>query len=171
MAADECGASLDSLAQDGFRFAFSLCNQSQDAEDLVQEAVARLYKKYGGIAKKALLYKTIRNIFYDHCRRSKVVSFVSYESDEQTQLRREGESEGPTAGESLDISEALSVLRPAERELIFLRYNDGLSAADIAEVTNKGRGHILSALNRAEKKMRSHMTNSFQQENGPRGNS
>lgn len=146
---------LRAYAIEGYRYALSLSHDSHDAEDLVQEAISRLYRSYGGIRHKNLLYRTIRNLFFDKWRKSKLVSMESYE--EKSGLLESIADGQRRPGAKSDVEEALSILRPEERELVFLRYNEGFSAADIARLTSKGRGTVLSALYRAEQKMKRHM--------------
>lgn len=52
------------LIQAGFRYASSLCHDSTEAKDLVQEAWVRVSRKYGD-AQKGLLFTSIRNLWID----------------------------------------------------------------------------------------------------------
>jgi len=143
----------------GYKYALSLAANKHDAEDLTQEAIARLYRKYGEIRNKGHLYRTIRNLYFDSWRRSKVVSIESIETADRVEALDE---EHRTPGGALDVEEALRILRPEERELLYLRYKDGYSAAEIAELIDRARGTVLSALYRAENKMRAHMAEGSQ---------
>ena len=57
------------LLQAGYRYALSLTHHPHDAEDFVQTACLKLYSKKGRMKSKALLFKTIRNLFFDQQRR------------------------------------------------------------------------------------------------------
>ena len=59
-------------------------------------------------------------------------------------------SNGPTSDEArLDVQEAVAKLPEDERALIVLRYYEGLSYAQMAEVLDRPAGTIASGLNRA----------------------
>lgn len=147
---------------EGYRYALSLSHNVHDAEDLVQEAVARLYKSYGKIRHKNLLYRAIRNLYFDQWRRSKVVPMESLEELASSEGQENDPQSAP--GGSNDLEEALSVLRAEERELVFLRYNEGYSASEIGKLVGKGRGTVLTALYRAEGKMKRHMQQDLAEE-------
>ncbi|MEM9158440.1 MAG: RNA polymerase sigma factor [Verrucomicrobiota bacterium] len=147
---DFCGE-FEEKVQSGYRYALSLCGKAHDAEDLTQEAVVKVLRRYGDIEKKGLLYRTIRNLYFDEWRRSKIVQMDSVEAVELERIPEDGRG---TLGREADIEYALSILNANERELLYLRYRDGFSATEIGKLINKERGTVLSALYRAEKKMK-----------------
>ena len=135
--------------QSGFRYACSLTNNRHDAEDLVQEAWLNLCRRYGVAGSRALLFTTIRNLFIDRCRRNRSVAFDSLEGAELTPAAPDSLPSG-TVG---DVETLLGLLRPGEREAVYLHYIDGRTAEEIGTLTRQPRGTVLSLLHRALKRL------------------
>lgn len=124
----------------------ALSHRVEDAEDLVQEAWLNLTRRYGTVASRALLFTTVRNLFIDQCRRRKIVHFESLDQPEPPVLPPLAAEEPGLQG---DVAALLGVLRPAEREAIFLHYYEGRTAEEISQLTGQPRGTVLSLLHRA----------------------
>jgi len=137
--------------QCGFRYALALTHHAADAEDLVQEAWLKLCRSYGGVASNALLFTAVRNLFVDQCRRKKIVHFESLDQPEAPALPPVAAEESGVKG---DLDALLAVLRPVERETLFLHYYEGHTAEEIAQLTGQPRGTVLSLLHRAIAKLR-----------------
>ena len=137
------------LVQAGFRYALSLTHSEPDAEDLVQEAWLRLYQKRGGCIERPLLFVAIRNLFVDQHRRHQLVAFERLEDADQ--WPDPDSLPGPVDTE--DLEAALAILRPEEREAIFLNSVEGYTAREIAELTRRSRNTVLSLIHRGKKKM------------------
>ena len=139
------------LALDGYRYAFALTHDSHDAEDLVQEACLRVYRRKGRLRDKAYLFTTIRNLFRDICRRRGIATFDTLQ-DDSVEDSRHGAAN--VAERRLDLEAILGALGSAEREILFLNCVEGFTAAEISKMTQRPRGTILSQLARAKKKLR-----------------
>jgi RNA polymerase sigma-70 factor (ECF subfamily) len=137
--------------QSGFRYALALTHHAADAEDLVQEAWLKLCRSYGRVESNALLFTTVRNLFVDQCRRKKIVHFESLDAPEAPELPPMAAEEPGVKG---DLDALLAVLRPVERETLFLHYYEGHTAEEIAQLTGQPRGTVLSLLHRAITKLR-----------------
>lgn len=137
-------------AQAGYRYAFSLAHNRQDAEDLVQQAWLKLTRRYGGVKTRSILFTTIRNAFYDQCRRGRVVSFVSLEASPEPVARN---PDALSSGN--DLETLLTVLRPAEREALYLNAVEGYTAKEIGRMTKTPRNTVLSLMHRARGKLAS----------------
>ena len=138
------------LVQEGYRYAFALTHHREEAEDLVQEAWVRLTRKYAGVESRPLLFRTIRNLFLDACRRRKVIQFEPEEAAEG--VAAEGTPD--TQGIRGELETLLSVLHPVEREVLHLHFYLGHTAEEIGELLDKPRGTVLSLLHRAIAKLR-----------------
>ncbi|MGK2855782.1 MAG: RNA polymerase sigma factor [Thermoanaerobaculia bacterium] len=148
---------IDAVLRGGFRYAFSLTHDRSEAEDLLQEACVSIL---GANAPwdKAYVFATIRNRFIDRYRRNQKVLFLPLEGE------RDGETiepqfaiEGWEAPDYLDngrLDRALSELRPEERETIYLAVVEGYTAQEIAGMTGRPRGTVLSLLHRTRHKLR-----------------
>jgi RNA polymerase sigma-70 factor (ECF subfamily) len=137
--------------QSGYRYALALTHHPEDAQDLVQEAWLNLCRRYGGVESNALLFTAVRNLFVDQCRRKKIVQFESLDQPESPELPPINDDEPGLKG---DLEALLAVLRPVERETVFLHYYQGHTAEEIAQLTSQPRGTVLSLLHRAIAKLR-----------------
>ncbi len=138
------------LVQFGYRYALSLNHSAHDAEDLVQEAWLRLCRRHGEVQSRAILYTTIRHLFIDRCRRAKIVAFESIDATEADYP----DSEITAPGTLDDVELLLGILRPGEREVIYLHHVEGHTAKEIGLLTGQPRGTVLSLLHRAYRKLR-----------------
>lgn len=146
------GAPDGEVLQAAFRFALSLCQNEHDAEDLVQQAVLKLCRRYGSIKNQQLMFTTIRNLFYDNLRRERVVAFESMDSESAAELPDDSISDQLW---KVDLESALEVLHENERELIYLNKVEGYSAKEISRITGEPRGTVLWRLANAMKKLKS----------------
>ena len=137
---------IHDLVQAGYRYALALTHHHYDAEDLVQQAWLKLTHRYGHVKHRTILYTAIRRLFYDQCRRGKIVSFGPLEGGPE-----------PTSSESAptcdDLDVLLAGLRPEEREAIYLNAVEGYTAREIAEQTGFPRNTVLSLIHRARGKL------------------
>ena len=149
---------LDELLNSGFRYALSLSHDPQEAEDLLHDACVNILDSDGPM-QKGYLFTTIRNRFIDRYRRSKRVLFMSLEGDRDDDGRpQEVPSDErwqmPDIIASDHLHDALAELRPDERETIFLAVVEEYTAQEIADMTDRPRGTILSLLHRTRNKLR-----------------
>ncbi len=143
--------------QRGYRYALALTHHAADAEDLVQEAWLNLSRRYGRVETNAVLLTAVRNLFVDQCRRKKIVQFDPLEDSEGAEIGESKESEPGVQG---DLEVLLAILRPVEREVLFLHYYEGRTAEEIAELTGQPRGTVLSLMHRSMAKLRQAATQS-----------
>lgn len=140
----------EDLLQSGYRFAYSLTHHREDAEDLVQQAWFNLSRRYGQVENRAILFTSIRNQFYDQCRRARIVRFESMDNAPEPATRH---AEDRVSTERGDLEILLSHLSEREREVLYLNSVEGYTAQEISEQTGTPRGTILSLLSRAKKKL------------------
>jgi RNA polymerase sigma-70 factor (ECF subfamily) len=145
-------ADLDEVLQSGFRFAYSLTHHRQDAEDLVQRAWLRLHRRYSGCDSQALMFRTLRNLFYDNCRRAKIVPFTTLDEVEDAPGVEASLDQAP--GVRGDLEVLLGLLEIAEREALYLNRIEGFTAAEIGELTGRSRNTVLGNLARAHRRLR-----------------
>ncbi len=142
---------VDALLGGGYRYAFSLTHDSAEAEDLVQDACLAMLSS-GAPWERAYFYATIRNRFIDRYRRNRKVLFVALEHDQNETIDLNWES--PDVLRDGRLERALRALNAAERETLFLSAVEGYTAEEIATLTARPRGTILSLLFRTKKKLR-----------------
>jgi len=136
----------DELVQAGYRYALSIARDHHDAEDLVQQAWLKLIRAYGKVEGTPVLFRSIRNLFYDQKRRNKIVQFEPLEFSPEP-----GKSEAN--GVAMDMAQLMARLRPEESEALYLNVVEGYTASEIASQTGSPRGTILSHIHRARQKL------------------
>ncbi|MGI9334356.1 MAG: RNA polymerase sigma factor [Gammaproteobacteria bacterium] len=139
------------LLDAGYRYALSLRAAPPDAEDLVQEAWFRLLRRYRSVRDKALLFRTIRNIYIDQYRRDRIALVQSMTDMPQA---APAPDTAELAIEVADLEAPLASLRPEEREALFLSAVEQYTASEIAKMTGRPRGTVLSLVHRARNKLR-----------------
>ncbi len=161
------------LLNSGYRYALSLAGNQQDAEDLVHDAWIRLDKRYGQCSEKALLFRTIRNLYIDQYRRRQIIYFV--DDTEQNLLASLPDTSTHTEIEKNYIAAeemqfALERLRDVERENLYLSIVEGYTADEIAKMTGTSRGTVLSLLHRSKAKLRKILKPDNDAQSDPSGN-
>ncbi|MCD6382666.1 MAG: RNA polymerase sigma factor [Candidatus Hydrothermae bacterium] len=136
-----------------YNYLFWMTGNRTEAEDVLQETFLRYYK-YGDPVEnpKAWLFKVARNVYLKRQRkRSREVSLELVGADPvmpgmQIALEREELIR--------KVREGLRKLKDHHREVIILRYMEGLSYEEIAAVLGESVGTIKSRLNRAKEKLK-----------------
>ena len=99
---------------------------------------------------KALFFTTIRNLYIDQYRRRQRVRFITLTSEHEGLSASGAVTGGDT---KVAIDQMLSKLRDIEREALFLHIAEGYSANEIATLTGRPRGTVLSLIHRSRKKL------------------
>ena len=141
------------------------------AEDLAQEAFVKAYRKLGTFDRRrklsSWLFKIAHNTTIDHLRRSRpeIVPLEATASDgEQSwEILKADEASGPARrAESSELmarlDAALGRLKPSYREILLLRFREGLAYDEIADVTGLSMGTVKVRLHRARKRLSAEMT-------------
>jgi RNA polymerase sigma-70 factor (ECF subfamily) len=134
-------------------FARFLCGSRTEADDLVQEALARTLRSLDGRAEevdlRAWCLAVIRNIFHEQLRARK---------REAARLQNAlPEEPAPPAQETLgqmrDLARALKELPPLLREAVILVGAQGLSHAEAAEICGVPVGTMKARVSRARRQL------------------
>lgn len=141
-----------------FRFASYKLSDREKAKDIVQESFVKLWEYMSSDETvdnpKALLFRIASNSIVDHYRKHKDISLDILSADgfdpaDHSQAERMvDQSEGKIALALLNKMEA------PLRDLLLLRYVDGLSVKEIAEVQKERENTISVRLHRAMKELR-----------------
>lgn len=137
-----------------------LSNKKEDVSDLTQEALLKMAKsiyQLKDISKfKPWLNQIVTNLYYDHARKNPE-NFVELDEKTFNELK---DKLGCEPGEKCLFAEldkiikmALMTLPKELRLTIVLREYEGLSYADIAEITNTAIGTVKSRISRARLKL------------------
>ena len=150
---ESSGNELEDLLQRGFRYALALSHDPDCAKDLLQDAWVAVLAARGPWT-AGYLFTAIRSRFIDQYRRQMLVVMEPVADEEAMANLAGGEREEERIRvELLSLNQALQVLRSEEREAIFLAAVEGLSAREIAKVTRRPRGTVLSLIFRARRKL------------------
>jgi RNA polymerase sigma-70 factor (ECF subfamily) len=136
------------------------------AEDLAQDAFVRAWRKLATYDSdrpfRSWMFKIAHNLAIDELRRRRPET-VPIEEPESEGLDLLGRLEDQTAldpAESLDtaralqhLEQALGQLRPAYREVILLRFREGLAYEEIAEIMDLPLGTVKTHIFRARKEL------------------
>ncbi|HEX8344367.1 MAG TPA: SigE family RNA polymerase sigma factor [Actinoplanes sp.] len=131
------------------RLAYALCGDWHTAEDLVQLAFVRLYRRWPGIRDEsvdAYARRVLVNAFLTH-RRSR-----RWESLMADPPERAAGGADPTDG--LAVRRALAGLAPRQRAAVVLRYLEDLPVAEVAALLEISEGTVKSQTARAIQSMR-----------------
>lgn len=145
---------LDDLLDRGYRYALSLTHNNEAAQDLLQDACLRISRR-GGPWNIRYLITTIRNRHIDDHRRASRLDFT--ELNDSSLI---GDIDVNFTSFDPQLEMALAELRDDERELLYLSVMEGYSAREIAKLTNRPRGTVLSLIHRAKKKLERYLSES-----------
>jgi RNA polymerase sigma-70 factor (ECF subfamily) len=151
-----------------YRFAFRLAGQQQDAEDLVQDVVVKLYPRLEELESVEQLRPWLNRVLYrqfiDSVRRrgrQADTPLSGFESPEMENLIDSQHADLPDLTEQLDSSRlsavldrALSSLSPDQRTLLLLCDADGWNQEDVATVLDVPLGTVKSRLFRCRAALR-----------------
>ena len=149
--AGEAGA-LEELYQRHRDFVYALAwrftGNQQDSLDVLQEAFAYFFRKFPGFeltaSLKSFFYPTVKHLALAQRRKNRRYSPVPEDWADYLPapvVRDPEDSRGA-------LAEALAGIPAEARDLLLLRYVDGLSLKEIAQVTGEPLGTIKSRLHR-----------------------
>ena len=144
----EAPNSLEGKLQNGYRYALALTHDSQMAQDLLQTACLKISKR-GGPWEMPYIITTIRNSYIDNLRRSRKLDF--YPIDEEDLV---GDVDMMLSSFDPELESALAQLQEDVRELLYLSVVEEYSASELADLTQRPRGTILSILHRTKRTLR-----------------
>lgn len=144
---------LDSIHQKRiYGLAYQYMANREDAEDVVQEVMLRLWNHSSGLTgeeQEAWIGRVTRNVCLDALRRRK-----SYRSAVGTRAGELAVQNAPDLLQHLGIEEALNRLAEPYRTIIRLRYFKGLSCKAIGRELGMLPSTVRVYLSRGQKRMR-----------------
>lgn len=156
-----------------FRFSLLVCGHAPDAEDVMQDALMRTYRRVGTIKDPAAFRTWLFRIVRNAClmkRRKRVDEPARVESLDDP--LRSGHADGiptprdvATGGKGPEelalnawlgrrLRRALAALPPAYRMIVLLREMEGLSTREVADVTGMTEVNVKTRLHRARVMLR-----------------
>jgi RNA polymerase sigma-70 factor (ECF subfamily) len=126
---------------------------SQLADDLLQEAYYRFLRARSGYEsethRRNALFRIATNLARDSHRRARLRSAVSLSGDEPMP----GVGAAARTEQRTEVRDALSRLKPRERELLWLAYANGSSHREIADSLGLKTGSVKLLLFRARRRL------------------
>jgi RNA polymerase sigma-70 factor (ECF subfamily) len=152
------GAAYDALSPALFRYAYRLLGETQLAEDVVAETFSRLLNaiRNGGGPQaylRAYLYRVAHNLAMDHHRATPALAL----EDDETQ-RWAADPPPDELGDIAAARRALWRLTAEQRQVIMLKFYQGLSNEEVAAALDKPVGAVKSLQHRALESLRRILT-------------
>ena len=142
---------------------FRLGRSKESAEDVTQEVFLKVYTSFGSYAYSgksplAYFYTVAKNILIDRSRK-KQIQLVPLDDDDNIleqipdsvldaneQLMREEEARG--------LREKIALLSPDQQDVILLRFIDGLSTKEVANILGKNEAAVRQLQSKGLKSLR-----------------
>jgi RNA polymerase sigma factor (sigma-70 family) len=154
---------------DGFALARWLTGNATDAEDVVQEASLRAYRSINGYAggnPRAWLLAIVRNAAFSWLKENRpaeTISIDDFDAMESSGTAGSGNAQGSCTvtpetvlmarADAQRLQDEIMALPPEFRETLVLREVHGLEYREIAAVTGKPIGTVMSRLARARRRL------------------
>lgn len=126
------------------RVAYLICGDWSRADDLLQQALIRMYVRWSRIdvtTVDAYARKIITRLAIDESRRS-------YHRKEVTGAVPDRSATMPSTVDALVVREALQTVPPGQRAALVLRYYQGLSVSETARALGVSEGAVKSQTSR-----------------------
>jgi len=141
------------------RLARQLMKREHDAEDLAQDVLFKLFRSLEQLEAPAAFYSWLRritfNLGYNKLRKGKRRGELSLEFDDQVLDDEIDASDILSANETAEIvRQCLETLPEKTRNLLHLRYFEGLKEKELAEILDVPQGTVKSRLHKANKVVR-----------------
>lgn len=139
---------IDQYGDKLLRYATSILNNHQDAEDIVQDVFIAAYKNravFDGKNLSAWLYKITYNQSINKLRSRKFIKFLFRDIPENIVAAE-------NTGLSDDTLQALSLLKPQDRALLYARIMEGYSYDELSQQMNQSPSALRKRYERAKKK-------------------
>jgi RNA polymerase sigma-70 factor (ECF subfamily) len=141
----------DEYVDDIFRYIMFRLRNKEKALDLTQEVFIRMWQSYLSKNKeveypKSLLYKIAHNLLVNSYERDKTYDSLDDLSEDGFEVEDQSQK---TSFEIKDLNEALDKLPDKYSDLIMLRYIEGFSIKEIAEMYDESENVMSVRLNRA----------------------
>ena len=139
------------------RLAYRFTGNQADAQDVLQETFAYLYKKFPGFRLAAsmttFLYPVVRNLSLEIYRKKRTATTTAVTPDLLADLP--GFTAAPAEDQTrAELAAAMGNLSGEHRQTVLLRYVDDLSMEEIAAATGVPVGTVKSRLHHAIAAMR-----------------
>ncbi len=140
-----------------FRYSFYKLSDREKAKDVVQDTFVRFweYLASNGVIEneKAFIYRIATNAIVDNYRKRREISLDLLADDGYDHPDAEGHHKMMRSADSADALQLLNELDDKERNIMLLRYVEGLSVGEIAEVLGERENTVSVHIHRAIKEL------------------
>jgi RNA polymerase sigma-70 factor (ECF subfamily) len=158
--AEAFGEIYDSYVPRIFRFAFLKIGSRENAEDLTSETFLRFWtyirkEEIESDTAEPILYRIARNLIIDFYRK-KEIAVQEIDDEVANCLKDERSDFAKELMEREEIREMMEMLKEIKdeyQEIIILRYVEGFSPEEIANITGKSKGSVRVLSHRALKSL------------------
>lgn len=136
------------------RYARGACRDREAAEDLTQETFLKALQNTAVLAelsasqRRAWLYRTLKNLLIDRCRHA------AYEEQYLNRPAEDAVTE-ETGFAQAENAQLLRQLPPLDRTLFRMRYLEGYTSAELAQIFSMPPGTVRAKLLRSREKLKS----------------
>jgi RNA polymerase sigma-70 factor (ECF subfamily) len=161
---DALAAVYDSFNLAIFYYAYRLLGEREAAEEIVAETFYRLLRSIGAGGGpeehlKAYLYRVAHNLIVDHFRRHPPVELnLDWENVPVHDLGEDPMQEVEHSLEQAKVRQILWKLTPDQRQVVVLKYFEGLSNHEVSQILGKPVGAVKSLQHRALNALRRMLT-------------
>ncbi len=144
---------VDEHADGLFRFAYSMCKDRDDAQDVVQDAFSKLWEKKDQVDPlkvKSYIFTTAHHKVIDMFRRNK-----RFQKMEDSTFHMTTHQKSHDLKEVLD--EALNTLPEIQKSVILLRDYEGYNYEEIAEIAGLTLSQVKVYIFRGRQKLKSYI--------------
>ncbi|KZD03356.1 sigma-70 family RNA polymerase sigma factor [Oceanibaculum pacificum] len=138
------------------RYAIALTGDPIDADDLVQESVARVLAKIEEGAEvrnlRTYLFSTLHNLRMDQLSRKRITGIQVPLEDVAAKLSSPANQQARLLGQ--DMADSLAKLPEQQREILLLIGLEGASYQDAADILEIPLGTVMSRVSRARETLR-----------------
>lgn len=156
-------AIFSSLLDQWFRFSIAMVGNKEDAEDIVQEALIKLWKRKNKMSEvkniKAYSLQVVKNLCYDKINKKK--STFSFDTKKHDINYYSIEDEIYAKEEIAIIIKLLEKLPNRQKEIFILKDMEGCTYNEIKIITNLEISNIRANLSMARKKIKELFNNSI----------
>lgn len=159
--ADAFGLLYDRYVDTVYRFIYYRLGDRTQAEDLTSETFLRALRRISTVHEQgrdigAWLVTIARNLVLDHVKSAQYRLCVPTEEIVEAHLEQAGDTTEAAALAGLDqraLLEAVKLLSPEQQESIVLRFFQGLSLAETAEIMGRNAGAVKALQHRAMQRL------------------
>ncbi|MEP5104265.1 MAG: RNA polymerase sigma factor [Ekhidna sp.] len=142
-----------------FQKCLSFTKEESEAKDVAHDVIVKIYLNLSKFNRKSKFSTWVYAITYNYC--------VDHQAKRKRQLtlreeinreKKDSRFDGPADEEVLSLNiETLNLLMeqltPAEKSILLMKYQDGFSIKDIAELTDSGESAVKMKLKRTKAKL------------------